>query len=86
VTFKGDSLASYAYKGGSGKTLSRKFCRKCGSSLASEAEVLPIALILKAGTLDDTSWVKPAFHIWTDSAQPWVHIDPAATKFAKARQ
>jgi hypothetical protein len=86
VTFKGDSLASYAYKGSSGKSLSRKFCRKCGSSLATETELLPTALILKAGTLDDTSWVKPTTHSWTDSAQPWVHIDPAAVKFPKARQ
>ena len=86
VTFKGDALASYTHKGGSGKSLSRKFCRNCGSSLASEPESLPTALILKAGTLDETSWVKPAFHIWADSAQSWVHIDPAAAKFPKARQ
>ena len=86
VTFKGDSLASFTYKGGSGKSVSRKFCRNCGSSLASEAELLPSALVLRAGTLDDTSWVMPTTHIWTDSAQAWVHIDPGAVKFPRARQ
>jgi len=28
-------------------------------------------LSLRAGTFDDTSWVVPAGHIWTRSAQPW---------------
>jgi hypothetical protein len=33
---------------------------------------------LRAGTLDDTSWLVPAAHIWTRSRQPGVHIDPDA--------
>ena len=30
---------------------------------------------IRAGTLDDTSWLKPVGHIWTKSAQPWVKFD-----------
>ncbi|MBE8159112.1 MAG: hypothetical protein HAW59_07020, partial [Betaproteobacteria bacterium] len=26
----------------------------------------------KAGTLDDVSWLNPAYHIWVKSAQPWL--------------
>ena len=29
---------------------------------------------VKAGTLDDTSMLKPDIHIWTASKQPWVTI------------
>lgn len=29
---------------------------------------------LDAGTLDDTSWVRPPAHIWARSAQPWVTL------------
>jgi hypothetical protein len=29
---------------------------------------------VKPGTLDDTDWLHPIGHIWTDSAQPWVRI------------
>jgi hypothetical protein len=79
------NLASYADKGESGKPLSRKFCRNCGSSLATEAEALPGAMIIKAGTLEDKSWLKPNMHIWTRSAQPWVQIEPGATTFPKGR-
>jgi len=31
-------------------------------------------LSIDAGTFDDTSWIAPAGHIWTRSAQPWVRI------------
>ena len=27
---------------------------------------------VRAGTLDDTSWLRPARHIWTRSKQPWI--------------
>ena len=85
VTWQGQSLASYADTGESGKPLTRKFCRNCGSSLATETEALPGAIIIKAGTLDDKSWLKPNYHLWTNSAQPWVRIDPGATTFPKGR-
>lgn len=29
---------------------------------------------LHAGTLDDTTWVRPSGHIWARSAQPWVRF------------
>jgi hypothetical protein len=85
VTLHGESLASFADKGESGRSLSRRFCRNCGSSIATEADGLPGVLIIKAGTLDDKSWLKPTTHIWTDSAQPWVRIEPGATTFPKGR-
>jgi hypothetical protein len=30
-------------------------------------------LILKAGTLDDPSWLEPQLEVWGESAQPWIH-------------
>jgi hypothetical protein len=27
---------------------------------------------IKAGTLDDASWLAPAVEVWSRSAQPWV--------------
>ena len=71
VVWKGESLASFADKGESGKWISRKFCRNCGSSDLRSSERFPGAVIIKGGTLDDRSWLKPNTHIWTNSAQPW---------------
>ncbi len=34
-----------------------------------------------AGSLDDPSLFKPTMDIFTDSAQPWDHMDPDLPKF-----
>ena len=46
-----------------------------GSPLYSAPEVMPGMIFLKAGTLDDTSWLRPELNMWCDTAQPWVSID-----------
>ena len=33
---------------------------------------------LRAGTLDDTSWLMPVAHMFTASAQPWIQPAPGA--------
>ena len=48
------------------------FCGDCGSRIAHGQTPSLGVLSLRAGTLDDTSWVEPVGDIWTKSAQPWV--------------
>ena len=36
---------------------------------------------IKPGTLDDRSWLIPTIHFWTRSAQEWVVIPEAATRY-----
>ena len=40
---------------------------------------------VSVGTLDDASALKLAMNIWTDSALPWMHLDPALEVHAKNR-
>ncbi len=47
------------------------FCGDCGCRIAHGQTPSNGILSLRAGTFDDTSWVKPAGHIWIRSAQPW---------------
>ena len=77
------TLSTFNDKADSGKTLFRRFCPSCGSSVLSEAEALPGMVMLEAGTLDDPSWVKPGMQIYCDSAQPWVHLGGEMKSFAK---
>lgn len=51
------------------------FCPSCGVRLVHGTEGGE-EVNLKAGTLDDTSWLRPAGHIWTRSAQPFVRFGP----------
>lgn len=50
------------------------FCGDCGSRICNGQAAAPGVLSLRAGTLDDTSWVEPVGDIWTKSAQPWVRF------------
>jgi hypothetical protein len=42
--------------------------------------------IIKAGTLDDTSWLKPTMEVYCDSKQPWVSLAGDQQRFAKMPQ
>jgi len=36
---------------------------------------------VRAGTLDDTSWLRPTTHFWARSKQPWVTLPEGARIF-----
>jgi hypothetical protein len=69
---EGDSIASYSTIGTDhGGETERSFCSTCGSPVFSLAAVMPEVAFIKAGSLDDASWLKPVAEAWTTSAQPW---------------
>ena len=80
------SPKSYATKGDSGKANVRKLCPNCGSTILSEPEAMAGASIIRAGTLDDPSWLKPTMEIYCDSAQPWVELGGGMKRFGKMPQ
>jgi hypothetical protein len=68
----GDTLSSYTTIGEDhGGETERSFCSACGAPVFSRAAVMPEVVFLKAGSLDDASWVQPSVEAWTRSAQPW---------------
>lgn len=72
LTVEGSTLASFTTVGDDhGGETERSFCSACGSPVFSVAAVAPELVLLKAGTLDDGSWLEPALEVWTNSAQPW---------------
>jgi hypothetical protein len=57
---EGDSIASYSTIGTDhGGETERSFCSTCGSPVFSLAAVMPEVAFIKAGSLDDASWLKP---------------------------
>lgn len=69
---EGATLASYTTTGEDhGGDTNRSFCSGCGSPLFSVAAVAPDMTFVKAGSLDDSSWLQPNVEVWTSSAQPW---------------
>lgn len=67
----------------SGRTLSRHFCGTCGSPIYSTRNPNPGFIVVRAGTLDDSSGLRIATNIWTSTARPWAHIDPSTERHAE---
>jgi hypothetical protein len=69
----------------SGRTESRWTCPECGTIICSGSKPgLPSPAAyrgVRAGTLDDTSWLRPTAHFWTRSAQPWIVLPPDGQRF-----
>jgi hypothetical protein len=76
-------LTTFSKPGDSGQALERRFCPECGSGLVEEAAVMPGIVMINVGTLDDSSWVKPAMQIYCDSAQSWVQLGGEMQRFPK---
>jgi hypothetical protein len=76
-------LKTYEDKGDSGKPMYRRFCPECGSTVMDEASAMPDVLMIQAGTLDDSSWLKPAMQIYCDSAQSWLSLSGEWQRFPK---
>ena len=77
LTITAGTPSTYRDTADNGNILFRHFCGACGSSLSSRREKTPEMTVLKAGTLDDASHLTLGMNIWTASALPWMHIDPA---------
>jgi hypothetical protein len=54
------------------------FCGDCGGRIYGERAGRPQTMNLRAGTLDDTSWLVPVAHMFMSSAQPWITPAPNA--------
>jgi hypothetical protein len=64
-------IRTFEDTGDSGQPVHRRFCPECGSPIISEVDVMPGLTLIKAGTLDDTKWVKPTMEVYCSSAQAW---------------
>jgi hypothetical protein len=54
------------------------FCGDCGGRINGERAGQPSTTTVRAGSLDDTSWLSPAAHFFVRSAQPWVRLPDGA--------
>jgi len=68
----------YTRTGDSGQQVITRFCSDCGSTVVIEPVALPGTTIIPAGTLDDTSGLKPTLEIYCHDAQAWVQLSGGA--------
>ena len=69
----------------SGRTNARWICPECSTWICSGAKpgsAPPGTLrAVRAGTLDDRSWLRPTVHFWTRSKQAWVTLPEGSRSF-----
>lgn len=58
-----------------------KFCPTCGNHIYHFSPGHPDKVMLKPSTLDDTSLIQPAVHVWVQEKQDWYQIPEAAMVF-----
>ena len=78
----------WSHRSPRGVEVTSRFCGDCGARLYGERAGRDQIVNLRAGTLDDTTWLAPAAHMFMKSAQPWVQpwVQPAANAECHAAQ
>ena len=80
LNIKGD-ITYFSVKGTDGSLVSRGFCQACGSPLISSVEGYNGTKFIKAGSLDDSSWVEINSSFWSDSVVSWAPLDTEKDSF-----
>lgn len=78
-----DAIASFKIQSEADRWVAREFCRHCGSALFTRSQLNPGAIFIKAGSLDDSSWVQPTASCWTSRARPWAPAPPGVAQFGE---
>lgn len=74
------TLSSYTSTSDSGNQVTRRFCPQCGCHLFADSTGRPGLTVVRVGTLDDPSSVKPSANIWAASAPTWSCLDAGLTR------
>jgi len=66
------TLKKFTRSSDSGRPVVCSFCPECGNRIIHEPSYAPHMVNVRAGTLDDTSWLEPTVQAWTASKHPWL--------------
>ena len=72
-------LKTFEVKCDSGRIKTCAFCPECGTRIY---HLIGNGMSIKAGTLDDTSWLKPDSHYWIKRKQSWVIVPDGVAQFS----
>jgi len=73
----------YSVIGYDGTNVHRGFCPECGSPVISYVSEQPELRFIKAGSLDDSSWLEIKSSFWKVSACQWDPVNDSIPSFQK---
>ena len=68
-------LSQYSKISDNGNQVTRHFCSHCGTHLFADSSARPQFSVVRTGTLDNPSSIRPTANIWTGSAPEWACMD-----------
>lgn len=78
------TLAEFTRTAESGNQVRRRFCPACGSQVFGNSTGRQGLTVVRVGTLDEPSRVRPTANIWSSSAPSWACLDPGLERIEKA--
>jgi len=72
---------TFQHTANSGNIRFKAFCDNCGSQVYSWGALRPEQRGIKAGTIDDASFVRPWAHVWIKRALPCSNLNDDLQKF-----
>jgi hypothetical protein len=82
VAARGATPATAALRAGSGRRHEVFVCGACATTLWSRDHLVPAALFVRGGTLDDPRGITPDVHLFTRSKAPWLALPTDVPAFA----
>ena len=77
-------VGQYVRLADSGNRVTMRFCPQCGSQLFSDSTGRPGLTVVRVGTLDEPSAIRPQANIWSASAPAWACLDAALERVEQA--
>ena len=78
--------SSFKYKADSGNSKIKFFCQRCGSCVFGTNSGREGIKSIYVGTIDNASFVKPQFNVYTSRALPYININESLNNFKEGRQ
>lgn len=79
-------IGTYVKSADSGNQVTRRFCPECGTQLFADSTGRTGLTVVRVGTLDEPSAVKPSANIWSSSAPSWACLDPSLERVERQPQ
>ena len=75
----------FQHKADSGNTMTKEFCGDCGSQIFGQGSGSTGVKHVKAGTLDDASFVKPQIEVFTSRKLPFTRLSDETEHYETMR-
>lgn len=70
LTLQKGQLSSFQHSADSGNTMTKEFCSHCGSQLFNSSSGRPGIKVVRVGSIDDASFVRPKANMYASRALP----------------